>query len=174
MEKYRSFKLYYNLLFLNRQTVVYILDIRIRRKSSYLLLETIIALILLFTCALKFLTNPIESYRLEMQNMYKGDFERIAELSFAEIKEKLYKQEFSFKELRKKQHLQLENVTINLVDEKKLVIGRSYTICIKDDKIVDKGKMIFAKVGIKINLYQINNDNVKKKYSFNCFITKAI
>lgn len=68
-------------------------------KRPFLLLEILIALSLVALCAIPLIVKPIRAYREEMANLEEVERERLADWTFSEIREKLYKNEISWEEL---------------------------------------------------------------------------
>jgi len=66
------------------------------KKQSFLLLEVLIALALVIVCVIPIIVKPIEAYRFEMRTFEEMERERLADWTFSEIKEKLYKNEISW------------------------------------------------------------------------------
>jgi len=72
-----------------------------RVSSSFILLELLIALFLIGICAAPLIKNPIKMFKDEVFTIQKMEIQRIAELDFAELKERLYRHEISWKEIEK-------------------------------------------------------------------------
>jgi hypothetical protein len=65
-----------------------------RQQRSFLLLELLIALFLVGSCALPLACFPMRAIQEEIKSAYRMEMPRLADLAFAEFKEKLYYQEF--------------------------------------------------------------------------------
>ncbi len=63
------------------------------------MLELLIALVLIATCALPLAQLPIKAAQEEFNCTYRMHAERLADLAFAKVKEKLYRQEISWEEI---------------------------------------------------------------------------
>jgi hypothetical protein len=63
------------------------------------MLELLIALFLVGTYALPLAQLPMKAIREQMKSCYRMQIQRLADLAFAEVKEKLYRQEISWKEI---------------------------------------------------------------------------
>ena len=109
-----------------------------------------------------------------MRQTRLSDFERIAQLSFAQIKEKLYKREFSYKEIKQKKTYWLEDIDVHLADEASFAVKRSYTLSIAKDKEV-KEDLLYSKVEVHLELSPHPSGHDKpEKFTFICFATKEI
>jgi hypothetical protein len=73
-----------------------------RKKYHFLLLEVMIAFTLVFCFTFPLIRKPYDLFNFERKKLLKIEKERIAVLSFTEILEKLYKKEFSSKDLNVK------------------------------------------------------------------------
>jgi hypothetical protein len=71
-------------------------------KRSFLLLELLIALFLVVTCALPLARIPIRALQKEFQSASAMEMHRLADLAFAEIKEKVYRHEIPWEQIVKK------------------------------------------------------------------------
>jgi hypothetical protein len=69
------------------------------KKRSFLLLELLIGLYLVGLCVLPLAQLPIKALAEETKAAYRMQMHRFADLAFAEIKEKLYRQEISWKQI---------------------------------------------------------------------------
>lgn len=63
------------------------------------MLELLIALFLVATCALPLAQLPMRAVQEEIKSSYRMQMQRLADLAFAQIKEKLYRQEIPWKEI---------------------------------------------------------------------------
>lgn len=71
----------------------------VKKKSPFLLLEIMVALTLVSLCFAPLTGNSIKCFSKEIELLDNMEYERIAEVSFAEIKERLLKNEIPWKEL---------------------------------------------------------------------------
>lgn len=72
------------------------------KKRPFLLLEVLIALLLIELFTVFFLKQPILAYRKELANLEELERQRIADWSFSEVKEKLFKNEIPWESLPQK------------------------------------------------------------------------
>jgi hypothetical protein len=68
-------------------------------KHHFLMLELLIALFLVGVCALPLAQLPINAVRQEIESSYHIGIQRLADLAFAQIKEKLYRGEITWQEI---------------------------------------------------------------------------
>ena len=71
------------------------------KKKPYLLLELLIALFLVACLALPLIRNPSRMLQNELSDLERMELERISEVSFARIKEKLYTNEITWEQIEK-------------------------------------------------------------------------
>jgi hypothetical protein len=81
-------------IFLGRGVLQLVLN-----KRHFLMLELMIALFLVLTCALPLAQLPLKALKEETKSAYRIQIHRLADLAFAQFKEKLYRQEISWQEL---------------------------------------------------------------------------
>ena len=70
-----------------------------RTRRSFLLLEMLIGLFLVSLCALPLVQLPMKALKEEIGSAYRIQWHRCADLTFAKFKEKIYRQEISWKEI---------------------------------------------------------------------------
>lgn len=70
-----------------------------KRKRSFLLTEVLIAILLVSICLIPLIRTPINTYLSEMEWLEEMERERLAELAFADIKEKLLKNELAWEKI---------------------------------------------------------------------------
>lgn len=70
-----------------------------KKKRNFLLIEVLIAILLVSICLIPLIQIPINSYRSEMEWLEEMDRERLAELAFADVKEKLLKNELAWEKI---------------------------------------------------------------------------
>src|ERR1043165_9034517 len=68
-------------------------------KHSFLMLELLIALFLVGVCALPLAQHPMKALQEETRSAYRMQLHRLADIAFAEFKEKIYQQEIPWKEI---------------------------------------------------------------------------
>jgi hypothetical protein len=69
------------------------------KKCHFLLLELMIGLFLVSLCALPLAQLPMKALKEEIKSAYRLQAHRFADLAFAQTKEKLYRQEISWKDI---------------------------------------------------------------------------
>jgi hypothetical protein len=69
------------------------------KKKPFILLEVLLAFFLIALCLVPLVKYPLEFYKTEMQQLEKVEFERLADLTFTEVKEKFLKGEVSWAEI---------------------------------------------------------------------------
>ncbi len=69
------------------------------RRRSFLLLEVLIALSLTLTCALPMASLPSRALKEEIAIAYDAQARRLADLAFAQLKERLYKNEIPWEQI---------------------------------------------------------------------------
>ncbi len=72
-----------------------------RQHRTFLMFELMIALFLVGSFALPLARFPMQAIQEEFKSAYRMQAQRLADLAFAEIKEKLYKNEIPWKEIIK-------------------------------------------------------------------------
>jgi hypothetical protein len=74
------------------------------KRYHFLLLELMIGLYLVSLCALPLAQLPMKALKETTQSAFRMQMHRFADLAFAQIKEKLYRQEISWKEILSPSH----------------------------------------------------------------------
>ncbi len=110
-------------------------------KRSFLLLEVLIALILVSLFAVPLILGPIRSFRQEMQGFEALEAERLADWTFAEIKEQLHRNQIPWSQIPS---FKQTKGPFPLKPEKVLIPGRA-------DKLVERQFSLYGK-GEKKNL----------------------
>jgi hypothetical protein len=106
------------------------------KRKPYLLLELLIAFTLVALCALPLVHDPLHSLRSEIQIFEKVELERLAEVSFADLKAELYRNEIpweAFDTSKYKLHKQ-DSVRIQLKGVCERTYLRSYYLSTKYHK----------------------------------------
>jgi hypothetical protein len=101
-------------------------------KRPFLLLEVLIALSLVTLCAIPLIVKPIRAYRSEIAHLEAIERERLADWTFSEIQEQLYKNAIPWERLPNFQRttgpFSLNESTIHIPGIKPKQIGRSFTL----------------------------------------------
>ena len=101
-------------------------------KKPFLLLEVLIALLLVSLCLIPLIRSPVENYRTEMRQLEEMEGERLADITFAEIKEKLAKHEIAWDRLpapgTKTAPFPLPSLPIHIPGCKEKKIERAFTL----------------------------------------------
>jgi hypothetical protein len=84
--------------------------VRGAKKIPFILLEVLLAISMLALFAGPLMNLPIRQYRDQVKRLERLDYQRIADLTFLEVKEKLLKEEIEWKKLPPKN----ESITITL------------------------------------------------------------
>lgn len=71
-------------------------------RRPYLLFELLIALSIVSLCIVPLVRTPFAAFKKEIESLEKIELQRIAELTFAEVKEQLYKNEIPWKIISEK------------------------------------------------------------------------
>lgn len=148
---------------------------RISRKPSYVLLEIMIAIALVSLCALPLALSPLQTLKKEIELLEKLECERIAEVSFAEIKEELLRNEIPWKELstsKKEKNINpLRPYTFSLRGIGYREIKRQYKIFCPNEKEGAKGKM-YRHLLISLELFYPSNKKNPLYYDYHLFAQK--
>jgi hypothetical protein len=94
------------------------------KKRSFLLLELLIAIFLLGTCALPLVQVPMGAMRETIKSCYRLQLQRIADLAFADIKTRLYQHEIEWKQLLKSSSKEKELVMDDTIEIALKGLGR--------------------------------------------------
>jgi hypothetical protein len=70
-----------------------------RQLRSFLMIELMIALFLVVTCALPLARFPLMAAKQEFNSAYRMQAERLADLAFAKIQEQLHREEIPWKDI---------------------------------------------------------------------------
>jgi hypothetical protein len=144
-------------------------------KRSFLLLEILIALFLLSLCLFPIARNPIFFLKSQLKIIDEIHCQRIADLTFCKIKEKLYQNEICWDSLIKnksnsKIYSDLKDELVEVDNFYKKEIKRSYKISIKNQK-KGQGNYLYRILNVEIYLLPKNQ---KKSfiYNYNIFVQK--
>jgi len=145
-------------------------------KKPFLLLEVLIALLLVSLCLIPLIRSPVENYRTEIRLLEKMEGERLANLSFAEVKEKLMKGEIPWEKLpapgTKTASFSLPPIAIHIPGCKPKKIERSFTLRCdkKGEKEGLQGEITrMVKIGI-IFTPQLSQKKKPGEYSYRCIL----
>lgn len=86
-----------------------------KRKRPYLLLELMIALTIVSLCSIPLMRYPMYCLQTQLTLLKEGELERLAEESFAEIKEAFYKNEVPIDKIKEgKEKFLYKTAPVNL------------------------------------------------------------
>lgn len=107
-------------------------------KRPFALLEVMIALTLVALCAIPLILKPIRVYRSEMRLLEEGEGERLADWTFSEIEEQLFKNSIPWEKLpalRATTHpFVMSPAAIHVPGRKPKQIERAFTLYGKGEK----------------------------------------
>ncbi|MBI5272373.1 MAG: hypothetical protein HY861_00120 [Chlamydiia bacterium] len=108
------------------------------KKQPFVLFEILIALTLVILCAVPLALKPIQLYRSEMRFFEELEGERLADLTFSEIKESLLRNEIPWKDLptmnETTESFPLPSSAIYIPGKEPKSIERSFTLFCKGEK----------------------------------------
>ncbi len=126
------------------------------RKPSYMMLEIMIAIALVALCALPLAFSPLKALKKELELIERLEMERIADLSFVEIKERLLKNEIPWEELstskREKTSYKLSSLSFLIKGSGKRNVERGFRILCPHEKEGYSG-IEYRHLLIKVELY---------------------
>ncbi len=144
-------------------------------KRPFFLLEVLIALALMMVCAVPLIVGPARGFRQEMAKFEEMERERIADLSFAEIKEQLHRNQIPWSRLpalrETKGPFSLKSEAIQIPNQKEKRIERRFFLYGKGEKRTPNGeviRMIYAKIEFDPPL-----GNKKKHYIYRTMAKKS-
>ncbi|MBI5346947.1 MAG: hypothetical protein HZB76_07390 [Chlamydiae bacterium] len=140
------------------------------KKHHYFLVEVLIALSLILLCIVPLMQNPIKFFQSERKELEKLEYERISDLTFLELKEKLYKNEIPWKLKHTKEEtasVTLSPFTLKINDDYKKQIPRSYQMWFKREK----GN---SKETYRILVVQIQIGEKEKPNEYKVFVKKTL
>lgn len=127
----------------------------ISAKRPFLLLELLIALALVALCAIPLIAKPVLAYLSELQNLEEEERIRLADWTFSEIKEQMYKNTIPWTDLpglkETKGPFFLNASFIQIPGKEPKRIERSFTFYGKGEKFGADGE-IFRMIHVKIEL----------------------
>jgi hypothetical protein len=139
------------------------------KKSSFLLLELLIALFLLSTMILPFAYLPIKTLQKEYLSLQELQLRRLADIQFSIIKKDLYSQEKKFlailsaKGIKEKIELSTKSFTLKLGSSSKKLIIKEYGYTYLQEKN-------HYLIRILIEIYPENAKAKKKHFIYQLFI----
>lgn len=107
------------------------------KKQSFVILEVLIALSLVLLVITPLLISPIRFYQFEMNKFKELEKERIAELSFLEIKAKLLNHQITWEQIPPKDHtsafFSLPNTDLFIPGKKPVSVTRTFRLkCVQE------------------------------------------
>ena len=146
-----------------------------KNKRSFLLIEILIAIALITLISIPLIKNPIYYYKSQIHSLEKIECERLADLSFLEIKISLYNNNPSWEEigsnLKEAKVRSLDSYTLKFSkDLKKKEILRSYKIYAKEKK-TEKNES-YKLITVEISLKPINR-NISYDYKYQLVAKKT-
>ena len=130
-----------------------------KNKRNFLLIEIIIALAIISLLTIPLIKNPIYYFKSQINSFTKIEYERIADLTFFEIKLLFHSNpkkiiEIKEKEIKNSEEHQLSPKTISITDKINKKIQRSYKLSYKE-KITSKNET-FKLVTVQVRLREDN------------------
>lgn len=143
------------------------------KKHSFILLEVLIALFLITACIIPLIRIPYIALKKEISFLENFHLTRIADLSFSEIKTKLFKNEIHWSDIPlktdSKNELIYELPPYNIFCFKtKKTINRKAIICAKEKE--GKQNITYRLAIVTIVLSKDNNE--KKEFVYKAFMRK--
>lgn len=147
------------------------------RKKTFLLLEVLIGIFLISLCLSPLVYGPISSYISEIRIFKEVEGERMADLSFSEIKEKLFKNEIPWKSLPEPgnttEKLSLPEMYYQTPNGQKKKVERHFVLrCGKKGEKTDSEKTIYRKLTVEIEFQPNLSSKKQKKYSYKILAKK--
>lgn len=135
------------------------LQLRGKKRRSFLLLEVVIALSLVLACALPMVALPSRALREEIHMAYEAQARRLADLAFAQLKEKLYKNEIPWSQIarcqERRQDLFEDTCTVSLPSagtrtfKRKVSLQFPKKIPCKQERGIDTYFLVIARIEIE-------------------------
>jgi hypothetical protein len=144
------------------------------KRKAYLLLELLIALSLLVLCAIPLVRNPLFLARKEIATFEKIEMERLAELAFAELLEKLYQNEIPLKLFEEtnmpKDPYQRDVASVDLPGILNKKFTREFFLWMPARKLgTDQNEFGLLHIKIKLSPFGKNKD-ATRNFSYRVFI----
>ncbi len=126
-----------------------------RKKQPFLLFEVLIAILLVSICLVPLIERPIRSYISEWKLIKEIEGERLANIAFSEIKEKLLKNEIPWAKIpgpgQMTKPFLLPPVTLTLGHNKPISIERSFVLkCKKKGEKTNQENECYRLLNIEI------------------------
>jgi hypothetical protein len=143
------------------------------KRKPYLLLELLIAFTLVALCAVPLVRDPLHSLRSEIRTFEKMELERLSEVSFADIKAELYRNEIPWKtfETNTYQFFRQDSVRIQLKGVCENTYLRSYYISTRYKKEA-ADQEDHRIVNIKITFTKEGRAKSLKSFYYQTYLTK--
>ena len=146
------------------------MKIRRRTKRPFLLLEVMVSILLLSLFAIPLTQTPIHFFKLEIKDLYTLELERVAETTYAEIRENLFK-----KHSQESFGTTIEEAKIFFLNNQELVIDgiatysskRSYKLWAQGDK---EGKDGMLYQILKCRIYLSSPQKKDHSYDYHLLI----
>jgi len=147
----------------------------VKKKSPFLLLEILIALLLVSLCLVPLIQAPIRSYRGEFRLLEEMERDRLADWTFSEIKEKLLKNELPWENFPTPTlttgPFSLPDVTLQIPGLPSKTVQRKFSFkCGKKGEKVGPQGEIYRLVTLSILFYPPLPK--AKEYSYKLFLQK--
>jgi len=147
------------------------------KKRPFILLEIMIAIALVALFTLPLTLNPTRLLIQEVKMLERMEAERIADLSFLEVKEKLLRQQIPWSELKegKKKKYPLENQHfISLAGFKKKRVNGTFSLRVKNEKEGDGGTIYrHLIVTIELSLPAVSEKEKLPAFNYHLFAQKV-
>lgn len=115
------------------------------KKRSFILIEILLAFVLVTICSIPLIRQPLKLYRLEIETLEQIERERLADWTFSEIKEKLFKNEISWEKIPQKNEktapFRLPSVSLHIPGCPKKTVERQFTLQGKGEKVGPQGEI---------------------------------
>ena len=127
-----------------------------KKKQPFLLLEILVAIFIVCLCLIPLIQNPIQSYRAEIDLLEEMEKERLADLTFVEIKEMLLKNAIPWEKLPLPDHktgpFSLPPAQLHIPGQPPKSLERSFTLhCWKPDEKVGPHGEVYRRLHIRLN-----------------------
>lgn len=147
-----------------------------KKKRAILLLEILIALAIVSLCAIPIVRHPILFFRSQILSLHKMEFERIADLTFLEIKAKLYRKEIKWDKIPfTSKNCSPETLSPYLLKVEGLApvtIKREFILYYKHEKLAQNNST-YRLVHISIALSSLQHENQKKIFKYRVLAEKS-
>lgn len=153
----------------------------IRHKRPFLLTEVLIAILLVSICLVPLVERPIQSYISEWKLIKEMEGERLANLAFSEIKEKLFKNEIPWSKIpnpgQMTSPIPLPSTTLEFPKQNPTKIERSFVLrCKKKGQKTNSQDECYRLLQVEIffqpKLSQKKISKNKGHYSYNVLVRK--